>query len=406
MAKMEYVIVGGSIAAATALNVLRANSPGTAVHVVADEAVPFYYRALIPYLIDESRTVEDILFTEQPSTDPAVRLHHDRCVAVDPERRVVGLKSGKELTYDKLLLAAGSSPIQPDIAGIDSEGVFTLRTLDDAVKIRDYLKGCRSAAVIGGALAGIKVAEALLRTELEVTVVEQRPHILPNIADAAVAESITRRLRQRGMDILIKDPALEIISSDGGVTGVRLASGKTVAADLVVLMAGVRPNIDFLNGSGIEMQQGVLTNKKMQTSVPDVYAVGDMVQFYDPVAKKDVVSALWGNAVHMGRVAGFNMSGIEAYVPPLLSSLNSTEIADFPVISAGLLHSRSEEYEVYAEVRGEDYRKLVFDEDRLVGMLFLGNVNRAGVYTNLIRNRIPLGDRRDALIREVMGEIG
>ncbi|MCI5225045.1 MAG: hypothetical protein D3924_20855, partial [Candidatus Electrothrix sp. AR4] len=248
--------------------------------------------------------------------------------------------------------------------------------------------------------------EALLRTELEVTVVEQRPHILPHIADAAVADTITQRLRQRGVDLLIEDPAQEIISSGGRATGVRLASGKTVAADLVVLMVGVRPNINFLAESGIEMQQGILTDRMMRTSAPDVYAVGDMVQFYDPVIKKDMVSALWGNAVHMGRVAGFNMSGIEAYAPPLLSCLNSTEIADLPIISAGLLHTRSEQYAIYTETQGENYRKLIFDEDRLIGMIFLGNVHRAGIYTNLIRNRIPLGDRRNTLIREVMGEIG
>ncbi len=143
----------------------------------------------------------------------------------------------------------------------------------------------------------------------------------------------------------------------------------------------------------------------MQTSVPDIYAAGDMVQFHDAVIGKDVVSALWGNAVHMGRTAGFNMSGIKAFVPPLLSSLNSTEIAGLPIISAGLLHTQSDRYTVYAETKGENYRKLIFAQDRLVGMIFLGDVSRAGVYTNLIRNRIPLGDRREAVLQEAMSAI-
>ncbi len=402
---MKYVIVGGSIAAATGLGVIRANRPEAEIQVVADEAVPFYYRALIPYLIDDSRKVEEILFTEQPASFNGVSLRQDQCVSVDPEQRLVNLKSGEELAYDKLLLAVGSLPILPDIPGLDSEGVFTLRNMDDALKVRDYLKGCKSAAVIGGSLAGIKVAEALMRTELDVTVVEQRPHILPHIADVAVAEQFTRRLRQREFALLMEDPAQEILSSGGRATGVRLASGKTVTADLVVLMVGVRPNIDFLAGSGIEVRQAVVTDKKMRTSAPDIYAVGDMTQFYDPVVKKDMVSALWGNAVHMGRVAGFNMSGIEAFAPPLLSCLNSTEIAGLPIISAGLLHTKSEQYTVYTETQGENYRKLIFDEDRLIGMLFLGNISRAGVYTNLIRNRLSLGSRRDTLVREVMGEI-
>ncbi|XOF33933.1 MAG: NAD(P)/FAD-dependent oxidoreductase [Candidatus Electrothrix sp. YB6] len=382
---MQYVIVGGSISASTALNVIRTNSPGAEIRVVADEAVPFYYRALIPYLLDDSRTVDEILFTEQPSDDERVHIHHDRCIAVDPEKRTVGLGSGQELNYDRLLLAAGSSSTLPDIAGIDSQGVFTLRTLDEALKVREYLKGCRNAVVVGGAFAGIKVAEALQRTKLQVTVVEQRRHILPHIADTEIADRITRRLRQSGMDILTKESAQEILTADGRATGVRLSSIKTVAADLVILMVGVQPNIDFLAGSGITVDQAVLTDRTMRTSVPDVYAAGDIVQFHDAVVGKDVVSALWGNAVHMSRTAGFNMSGIEAYVPPLLSSLNSTDIASLPIISAGDLHADSEEYAVYTEASGDNYRKLIFAGDRLVGMLFLGNVSRAGVYIRAVQ---------------------
>ncbi|MCI5149257.1 MAG: hypothetical protein D3916_07710 [Candidatus Electrothrix sp. MAN1_4] len=163
--------------------------------------------------------------------------------------------------------------------------------------------------------------------------------------------------------------------------------------------------MEFLADSGIDIDLAVLTDREMQTSVADIYAAGDMVQFHDAVIGKDVVSALWGNAVHMGRTAGFTMSGIKALVPPLLSSLNSTEIAGLPIISAGLLHTDSSHYAVYTEAQGENYRKLIFDQDRLVGMIFLGDVSRAGVYTNLIRNRIPLGERKDALVHEIMAEI-
>jgi nitrite reductase (NADH) large subunit len=402
---MKYVIVGGSIAATTALNVIRANSPDAEIQVVADEAVPFYYRALIPFLLDKSRRVDEILFTEQPTDDERVQFHHDRCIGVDPKKKVISLASGGTLPYDKLLLAAGSSSLTPDIAGIGSEGVFNLRNMDEALKVREYLKECKNAVVVGGALAGIKMAEALHRTGVQVTVIEQLPHILPLITDTETAHRMSQKLRQEGIEILTQDSVEKILATEGTATGVRLASGKTVAADLVLLMVGVQPNVEFLADSGIAVDQAVLTDREMQTSVPDIYAAGDMVQFHDAVIGKDVVSALWGNAVHMGRTAGFNMSGIKAFVPPLLSSLNSTEIAGLPIISAGLLHTQSDQYAVYAEAQGENYRKLIFDQDCLVGMIFLGDVNRAGVYTNLIRNRIPLGDRRNALIHEVMTEI-
>lgn len=405
---MKYLIIGGSIAAATAVNVIRANRPQAEIQIIADEAMPFYYRALIPFLLDGSRTVEDILFTEQPAEDERVQFRHDRCIGVDPRQGIIRLASGRSLSYNKLLLASGSSSLIPDIPGIDCHGVFTLRNMDEAFMVRDYLKGCRTAVVVGGALAGIKMAEALHRTGVEVAVVERLPHILPFIADTETADRMSRRLCETGLEIHTDDSAEEIlVADDGRARAVRLASGKRVAADLVLLMVGVQPNVEFLAGSGIDIDLAVLTDREMQTSVPDIYAAGDMVQIHDPVLGKDVVSALWGNAVHMGRTAGFNMSGIKAFVPPLLSSFNSTEIAGLPVISAGLLHTQapSERYAVYTEARGENYRKLVFEQDRLAGMIFVGNINRAGVYTNLVRNRIPLGKRRDTVIREIMEAI-
>lgn len=405
---MKYLIIGGSIAAATAVNVIRANRPQAEIQIIADEAMPFYYRALIPFLLDGSRTVEDILFTEQPAEDERVQFRHDRCIGVDPRQGIIRLASGRSLSYNKLLLASGSSSLIPDIPGIDCHGVFTLRNMDEAFMVRDYLKGCRTAVVVGGALAGIKMAEALHRTGVEVAVVERLPHILPFIADTETADRMSRRLCETGLEIHTDDSAEEIlVADDGRARAVRLASGKRVAADLVLLMVGVQPNVEFLAGSGIDIDLAVLTDREMQTSVPDIYAAGDMVQIHDPVLGKDVVSALWGNAVHMGRTAGFNMSGIKAFVPPLLSSFNSTEIAGLPVISAGLLHTQapSQRYAVYTEARGENYRKLVFEQDRLAGMIFVGNINRAGVYTNLVRNRIPLGKRRDTVIREIMEAI-
>ena len=402
---MQYVIVGGSIAATTAINIIRANRPDARIQVVADEAMPFYYRALIPFLLDNSRTVEDILFTEQPTDDERVHFHHDRCIGVDPEKKVIGLASGNTLPYDKLLLAAGSSSLTPDIPGVASQGVFTLRTMDEAIRVRDFLRGCRNAVVIGGALAGIKMAEALKRTGVHLTVVEQLPHIMPFIADTETARRMSNKLCEQGMEIHTSDSAEEILATDGKATGVRLASGKTISADLVLLMVGVQPNVEFLADSGVDIDLAVRTDREMQTSVVNIYAAGDMVQFHDAVIDKDVVSALWGNAVHMGRTAGFNMSGIKALVPPLLSSLNSTEIGGLPIISAGLLHTDASQHTVYTEAQGENYRKLILDQDRLVGMIFLGNVNKAGVYTNLIRNRIPLGNRRDQLVREIMAEI-
>ena len=255
----------GNIAAATAVNVIRANRPHAEIQVIADEAVPFYYRALIPFLLDGSRTVEDILFTDQPTDDERVQFRHDRCIGVNPQQGFIGLASGGTLPYDKLLLASGSSSLIPDIPGVDSRGVFTLRNMDEALMVRDYLKGCRTAVVVGGALAGIKMAEALQRTAVQVSVVEQLPHILPFIADTETADRMSRKLHATGLEIYTDDSAEEILVADGKAIAVRLSSGKRVAADLVLLMVGVQPNIEFLADSGIDIDQAVVTDQDMQT---------------------------------------------------------------------------------------------------------------------------------------------
>jgi NAD(P)H-nitrite reductase large subunit len=401
---MEYLIVGGSIAAASGLAAIRRNKPSAEIRVIADEPVPFYYRPLIPFLLDGSRTAEEILFAEHPPTAWGAELLHDQCVGIDPEKHTIRLRSGKELGYGKLLLAAGGAPVLllNNLAGADSEGVFTLRSLEDAVKIRQYLPRCKTAAVIGGGLVGIKAAEALLRAGLAVTVIEQQAHILPLRADAFAADAVAARLRQKGMTILTNESPLEIMAQAGRVSGVRLASGGTAAADMVVLAVGVRPNTDFLRGAGLKIERGVVVDRQMRTSVPDIYAAGDLIQFVDQADGRAAVSGLWSNAVHSGRVAGCCMSGGQAALPPLLSVMNSMEIAGLSLLSAGLIDDPAGCCAVFAEMCGDNYRKLIFEQDRLVGMIFLGNTERAGVYANLIRNRVPLGGKRDAVVRDVM----
>jgi NAD(P)H-nitrite reductase large subunit len=403
---MEYLIVGGSAAAAAGAAAIRRNRPQARIGIVADEPMPFYYRPLIPFLIDGSRAAEEILFAEDPPAALGAELLHDQCVGIEPKRHAVRLRSGKELRYGRLLLAAGGAPTQmPHLAGTESEGVFTLRSLDDAVKIRRHLPGCRSAAVIGGGLVGIKAAEALLRAGLAVTVVEQKEHILPLRADAFAAEAVAGRLRAKGMKILTGETPAALLAAAGKVSGLRLVSGKIVAADMAVLAAGVQPNTDFLQGAGLEIERGVVVDKQMRASVPDIWAAGDLIQFIDQADGSTAVSGLWGNAVQSGRAAGDCMSGGRAALPPLLSVMNSTEIAGLPLLSAGVLDDGGGRFTVFAESCGDNCRKLLFEQDRLAGMIFLGSTERAGVYANLIRSRTPLGDRRESVLRQAMDEL-
>jgi NAD(P)H-nitrite reductase large subunit len=325
---------------------------------------------------------------------------------VNTQSREVLLASEKRIAYDKLLIATGGIPMVPAIRGTIGEGVFTLRTMDDAIRIRDAAARARSAVVIGGGLVGIKAAAALRlrkadrgREPMDVTVVEMLPQILGQRLDKRGAEIIRSALVDDDITIATNETVVEIVREQEKPSAVKLASGKTVKADMIIIAAGVRPSISYLKDSGIQTGAGVLVNEFLQTNISDVYAAGDVVEGKELLSGKTVVSGLWTNAVEMGRFAGMNMTGRNVKYPGLLSVMNATEIAGIPFISVGLIEPEGGEYITVMHDRADGYSKLVFKDEFLVGVVFVRDVKNAGIYTNLIKNRIPIARLKDKVAR-------
>ncbi len=392
---MKYVIVGGSIAGASAIKAIRANDPNGVITLVTAEN-PFYYRPLIPLIIDDEITDEDIFFPEDIETSHGIRLISDTAVALDTEKKEVMLASAGRLRYDKLLIATGSVPLLPDVPG--TEKAFTLRTLTDAHKIKEAAAGSGKTVILGGGLVGIKAAGSLLKLGHNVTIIEKLSQILYPRLDQKGADIVQKKLEEKGLRFITTETITEVLDS-----GVRLTSGDVIDADLVILAIGVSPNTGWLQGSGLKTEKAVVVDELLKTSVEDCYAAGDVVQAMDLVEDEAAVSVLWTNAVDMGKAAGTNMSGGKRRYPGLLSVLNATEIEGVPMVSAGTV--AKDGGEVFIDNGNDGYRKLVFRDDRLIGAIFMGRLKNSGIYTNLIKNQTPLGDLKDKAIKGTLSYV-
>jgi NAD(P)H-nitrite reductase large subunit len=408
---MRYVIIGGSVAGISAAKAIRGNDSSADIVVISGEESKSYYRPMIPLVVEGKKSEADIAYPEDPLAMINVRTVFDSAQTVKARSKEVVLAAEEKIPYDRLLLATGGTPILPGIDGIQDEGVFVLRTMDDAVRIRDAAVGARSAVVIGGGLVGIKAATALRfrkaagQMPMEVTVIEMLPQILSQRLDTRGAEMIRGALVAQGIAILTEESVKGIKRDRQNKLAVKLSSGNTIKADMIVVAAGVKPNIAFLKGTDIKTSMGVLVNEFLQTNVADIFAAGDVVESKELLSGTNTVSALWGNALEMGRVAGMNMAGKNVQYPGFLSVMNATEIAGIPFISVGIINSEGGRYETISHEDEKGYWKLVLDGEYLVGAVSVGDLKNAGIYTNLIKNRIPISRAKERVIKKEAGYV-
>ncbi|MDI6717416.1 MAG: FAD-dependent oxidoreductase, partial [Actinomycetota bacterium] len=331
-----------------------------------------------------------------------IQIEHGLAALLETDKKRITLSTGKVVAYDKLLIAAGSSPAVPKIPGVQSKGVFTLRTMEDAQAIREFAlarkaKQEKKAVVIGGGFVGIKAAIALRKLGLNVQIVERLGQLGYPRLDEVASSIIQKELEENGVIVHLNN-IVEEIEDNLSYRQIRISSGDNIEADLIIICVGTKPNVEIFKKAGVDVASGIKVNELLQTNVPDVYAAGDIVEFKDEIIGEPQVSALWTNAQEMGKIAGENMSGGNKKFSAFLSIMNAMEIYKLPVISIGLAnlpdgevnsHAEESPYEVFISRGGKFYRKLVFAKDTLVGALLIGNVDNAGLYLNLIKNRMP-----------------
>ncbi len=402
-----YLIVGGSAAGMAAAHTIRKKDSKGKIVVLSNEKFAPYFRPMIPYIINGKKQVSEIgLFGNGIFTSKEIDVRTKAGVkAVNTDNKTVETVSNEILSYDKILFATGSRPYMPEtVTGLDTPGVFSLKTVADAVGMAERSQNTDHAVMLGGGILNLKAAFALLEKKIRVTLVVYSPEVLSQLMDPGDAFLVRKALDKAGLTIMTGCSATDVIADADGVCAVALNNGKELPCQMICVGKGVIPNIEFIKGSSIKTDHGIMADNYTACNVEDSFTAGDVAVTHDPGTGEKVVTALWTNAVEMGICAGLNMAGTKTRYTGTLGIMNATQVADEPFVSMGIVHTKDKDVEAVIEKSNSTYRKIVFNKegDRLIGALFIGDITNAGMYRYVIREQKPINRFKSHLINHTL----
>ncbi len=417
----HHVILGAGPAGIIAAETLRKHCPQDRITVVGDEREAPYSRMAIPYLLI-GKVGEKGTWLRKGDThfaDLRIDIVQARATKVDATGRQIQLDNGQTLAFDKLLIATGSHPVRPPIPGLDLPGVHTCWTLEDARAIAALAKPGAKVLQMGAGFIGCIIMEALKLRGVALSVVEMGDRMVPRMMGPMAGGMIRDWCEAKGVKVFTSTKVEAIEKADGpssvigkiaGALGlgneagaglrVRLSGGQTVEADLVISATGVRPAIGVLQDSGITCLQGILTDERMQTNVPGIYAAGDCAEAFDKVSGQTIVSAIQPNAAEQARVAALNMAGQDTTLKGVTQinvldtlGLISTSFGNWQGVEGG------EHAELTDQAAGR-HLSLQFKDDIMVGCNSVGWTEHVGVMRGLVEGQVRLGEWKDTLMQD------
>jgi NADPH-dependent 2,4-dienoyl-CoA reductase/sulfur reductase-like enzyme len=400
----HHVILGAGPAGVIAAETIRKHAPQDRITLVGDEAEPPYSRMAIPYLLMGNIDERGTYLRKGPSHFSDLKINQVAAQAsrVDIATKTVVFKSGDTLAFDRLLIATGSHPARPPIPGMDSAGVHPCWTLEDARKIMALAQPGARVLQMGAGFIGCIIMESLKQRGVQLSVVEMGDRMVPRMMGPMAGGMIRGWCETQGVQVFT-GTRVEAIEP-GTPLKVRLSSGQTVEADLVISATGVKPNIAFLESSGITCLQGVLTDEHLQTSVPGIYAAGDCAEAFDKVSGKTIVSAIQPNAAEQARVAALNMVGQRAELKGVTQinvldtlGLISTSFGNWEGVPGG---EQVELTDRQANGGKGRHLSLQFRDDVLVGCNSVGWTDHVGVMRGLVEGAVHLGPWKETLQRD------
>lgn len=400
----KYLIIGNSAGAIGAAEAIREVDKQCRLMIISDEPYPAYSRPLISKHLSGERRLDDMLYRPADfySQNNIVSVLGQRVNSLVLESHSAELDDGRRIVWERLLLATGGIPIVPRMQGIGKKGVFTFVTLDDAKAIDGFLGTDFKAVVIGGGLIGISVTEALAKRGVEVTVIEMKERILNTILDEEASLIAEKVISQAGVHIITGRTVAEV-TGEARVTGVTLNDEMQIPCDLVVIAIGVLPNTALAQDAGIEVNRGIVVNRHMATDRADVYSCGDAAEAYDFIYDTNRLTPIWPNAYLGGRVAGYNMAGRETEYSGS-TAMNSLNYFGLDIASAGMaIPPQANNYEVLSRRNGSTYQKVILKNDLLVGMIFVGDIDKSGMVYGLMRDRVNVGSFKEAFMADDFG---
>lgn len=392
MEQTKYLIVGNSAAAVGTIEGIRQFDTEGSILLVSSEPYHTYSRPLISYLLLGKTDSERMKYRPDDFyKDNGVEcLLGKTAVKIEAHDHIVTLNSGEEIKYEKLLIATGSRPFVPDLPGIESvKNKFTFMSLDDAKALDAAVTPTSRVLILGAGLIGLKCAEGIHRKAAEITVVGRTNRILRSIIDETASDMIKSHIESKGIKFHLSDSVESL--APGKAT---FKSGDVIEFDILVTALGVQPNVELVKDAGGAVVKGIRTNERCETTLSDIYAAGDCSESHDITTDTDKVIALLPNAYMQGEVAGINMAGGTAVYDKAMP-MNAIGFFGLHIVTAG-----SYDGEAYIQKTDKAYKKLVYADDLLKGFIMLGNVERAGIYTSLIREKTPLSEIDFELIKE------
>lgn len=396
---MQYVIVGAGPSGITAAEALRKQDPSSVIIIVDGEDEAPYGRMAIPYFLMGQVPEKGLLLRKQKNhfNNLDIRNIKGSVKKISTKNNNLTLSTGENLSFDKLLLAAGSIPVKPNIPGLDGANIYHCWTLQDARKIAEVAGKDVDIILLGAGFIGCIIMEALTLSGANLTVLEAEKSMVPRMMDETAGNLIKKWCLDRGVNILTSTRAVSVEEGQNKKI-VELDSGERIFADLIVVATGVRPNIDFLDDSGIDVDQGVIINNQLRSNIENIYAAGDIAQGPDFSAPGWSVHAVQPTGVEHGRMVALSMTGKEINYQ---GSLNMNVLDTLGLISCSFgLWQVGDKGESVKRLDEENYRYTVlnFDDDRLVGALMVGRTDSVGVLRGLIQTSVKLGSWKDRLM--------
>jgi NAD(P)H-nitrite reductase large subunit len=408
----KYVIIGGSAGGIGAVEAIREVDPMGELTVISEESFPQYSRPMISEYVSREATLETMKYRDDQfwKKNNVQTLTGRTAVNIDFTKKQVELKGGTKVDFEKLLIATGGKPFVPRMEGGEKDGVFTFTELSSAKGLESKLEQSKSAVVIGGGLIGVSAAAALVKRGINVTLVELKEHILNLILDDKASEIAEKVLSEAGVTVITGQTVQRILGrkdNEGSVGGVVMTDGKEIPCDLVVVAIGVIPRTELVKETEVKLNRGIVVDRFMRTNIPDVYACGDVAEAHDFLINGNRLLPLWPLAHIGGRVAGYNMAGkkTEYEGGTVMSSL---KYFDLPIIAVGNTNPEdSGDYEVMVERQPEKtvYKKIVVKDNVIVGFIFLGDIEKAGILFHMLKNHADVSEIKDKFLSEDFGII-
>ena len=400
---MNHLIIGAGPAGVVAAEALRKLQPKASITLVGDEPEPPYSRMALPYFLIKQIKEEGTHLRKAADhfAKQNIKVVRDKVAKVDRGTKQAKLASGGSLGYDKLLIATGSRPMVPPIPGMELPGIFNCWTLADARNIASRAKPGAKVLLMGAGFIGCIILEALAKSGAALTVVEMADRMVPRMMNDTAGNLIKAWCESQGVKVHTSTKVTAIRKGTAHAFAVELSTGTTVDADVIVSATGVRSNMEFLDGTGITTEHGILVNEHMQTNDPDIYAAGDVAQGRDFSTGEYSVQAIQPTATEHGQLAARNMAGHKGAVHRGSVNMNVLDTLGLISSSFGLWMGKAggDSAELLNRERFK-YINLQFDGDVLVGATSLGMTQHIGVVRGLIQTKTRLGAWKDKLVAD------